>query len=1024
MAMTALHPTVSSSDIHLDSPHSYTNSGSTLLPDPSASPSPSISHAPLPGTSEGDMQAGAPELVEEVPEGESGEMGDQIILDSQPEVDVEDLTGEMEYENLRYRTERERKRVKVYELRDESWFDRGTGICRGMINADGHAVILVEAESPQVQGNEDEPGGFLTKDILLNSNVERDDIYGKQQDTLIVWTDPESKLDIALSFQDADGCEDTWQFICEVQKHLISVEDETQMPSSSSPIGGSPMMVANAHMVNAEHKLPWQPPTLANIREQEFCIRAQAKSAMGRERAMEHILNEDYIKQLINVLEQAEDLESLDDLHALCSLMQTILLFNDNGIFEYILQDDVFLGVIGMLEYDPEFPELKATYRQYFRENARFREVVPIPDPIIRNKVHQTYRLLFLKDVVLARVLDDSAFNILNGFIFFNQVDIINYIQQSDGFLTQLFEAFRDPLLPPPPKDTPPEPLDDKKRDTVMFLHQLVMMGKSIQLPPRLQLYRTLVDRGLLRVIEWSFRRPEAKILHAGAEMLTLVVEHDASSIRGYVFKEQEQKERTLVKEIIELLHKTTNVGLMGQMADTLKTMLEVPPDNESFMAKKEGPLAEQFMAHFYETWATYLFKPLLDIPDYKTEQPTTKLTREYTSLLQNLVELLSYCLLNHPHKGSYFILSNPISKKVVALLYIRDKPLRHAALRFLKACLRTPNHFIHRHFVKNDLLGPLLMLLEEESLRDNMMSSACMEVVEQIRKDNLKTIINYLFENYTPRLEALSRRPLMRGIMMGIRSRWEMNNEPTPSMPLVAATSATSIGGEDSWVNEEKKEDDYFNGSDDETDTTVVDDTEDGIGEEEGEEGVVPAKRKRLRSGGGPKKRAQRTGSALGLDYDDNSDPESPASTPQHIEHSSSSTPVLTTTTSLLERTVSRAQTVAEKEKNASELEEDLGDVQAKMREKRRREEEEEEEGGFAGLLVGAKPQPVATVAASAASGGGAIGAGKGEEGKDDERDTAVQSEVPTMGEGKKGLKDMGKKIRLNFGLGKKFSK
>lgn len=71
--------------------------------------------------------------------------------------------------------------IQVYELRDESWFDRGTGICRGMINADGHAVILVEAESPQVQENEDEPGGFLTKDILLNSNVERDDIYGKQQ---------------------------------------------------------------------------------------------------------------------------------------------------------------------------------------------------------------------------------------------------------------------------------------------------------------------------------------------------------------------------------------------------------------------------------------------------------------------------------------------------------------------------------------------------------------------------------------------------------------------------------------------------------------------------------------------------------------------------------------------------------------------------------------------------------------------------------------------------------------------------
>lgn len=58
------------------------------------------------------MQTEAPELIEEITEGGSEE-GDQIILDSQPEIDVEDLTGEMEYENLRYRTERERKRVKV-----------------------------------------------------------------------------------------------------------------------------------------------------------------------------------------------------------------------------------------------------------------------------------------------------------------------------------------------------------------------------------------------------------------------------------------------------------------------------------------------------------------------------------------------------------------------------------------------------------------------------------------------------------------------------------------------------------------------------------------------------------------------------------------------------------------------------------------------------------------------------------------------------------------------------------------------
>ena len=33
---------------------------------------------------------------------------------------------------------------------------------------------------------------------------------------------------------------------------------------------------------------------------------------------------QDYIKQLCSIFEQAEDLESLEDLHCLCGLMQTI----------------------------------------------------------------------------------------------------------------------------------------------------------------------------------------------------------------------------------------------------------------------------------------------------------------------------------------------------------------------------------------------------------------------------------------------------------------------------------------------------------------------------------------------------------------------------------------------------------------------------------------------------------------------------------------------------------------------------
>ncbi|KAK8844620.1 hypothetical protein IAR55_006467 [Kwoniella newhampshirensis] len=914
---------------------------------------------------------------------------------------------EMMMQDIESGPNQEGKRVKVYELRESSWFDRGTGFCKGIYD-DGQdlALLIVESEDTSGEGGKaEEPGGFLKEDLLLSSRVERDDIYGKQQETLIVWTEPASGMDIALSFQDAEGCDDIWQFICEVQKHLNNMpsEADAQIPSSSSPISASPMLGVGPSMAVADSRVSWQVPTLANIKEQEMWLRMQAKSPIGRERAVEHIINEDYIKHLISVLEQAEDLESLEDLHALCSLMQTILLFNDNGIFEYILQDDIFMGVIGMLEYDPEFPNLKASYRQFFQETARFRQVVEIKDNNIRNKIHQTYRLLYLKDVVLARVLDDPTFNILNGFVFFNQVDIINHIQQNDSFLTQLFEGFRD--LNPDNTVTADEPLDEKKRDVVMFLHQLMIMGKGVQLPGRLTLYRNLVDRGLLFVCEWAFRRTEAQLLHAGAEILTLAVEHDANVVRLHVFKEDEMKRKTLVMEIIGLLHTTKNMGLMSQMCDTLKTLLETPPETEAFLQRKEGPLSDSFGTYFYENCALHLFKPLLDAPDIKAEIAKgnpAKLPRERGALLQNLVELLSFCVINHAHRASYFILANPISKKVAGLLYVKDKPLRHAALRFVRACLKTPNHFIHRHYVKNNLLLPVLELLEDESTRDNMMSSACMEVLDLIRKDNLKAIINYLFENYRDRLERLGERPFLRAFVLGLRSRWEMNNEPPPPPPAIEAESSKA------WTrNAEAEEEEYFNGSDDEEIGPKPPTTSPTVSLSPTAE-KVPAKRKRMFThGGGPKKRSTRAGpaspvtgnatagtsgsagggGALGLDYDDGSDSDSsgggasPRIKPDHLEQQppTSIEPLPAQTT--------------------EELEEDLGDVTMRMRAKRQREEEEDE--GFAGLLVG-----------------------KGAGGEKQEKETQTQTQPAATAEGKKQgtpVKDIGKKIRLNFGLGKK---
>ena len=51
---------------------------------------------------------------------------------------------------------------------------------------------------------------------------------------------------------------------------------------------------------------------------------------------------------------------------------------------------------MGALEYDPELPQ-RQRHREFLQQNVVFKEVVPISDPAVRAKIHQTYRMGYLK---------------------------------------------------------------------------------------------------------------------------------------------------------------------------------------------------------------------------------------------------------------------------------------------------------------------------------------------------------------------------------------------------------------------------------------------------------------------------------------------------------------------------------------------------------------------------------------------------------------------------------------------------
>src|SRR5690606_34151880 len=106
---------------------------------------------------------------------------------------------------------------------------------------------------------------------------------------------------------------------------------------------------------------------------------------------------------------------------------------------------------------------------QWLNGEGRFREVVPFEDEQVRQKIRQTYRLQYLKDVVLARIIDDPTYTVLGSLIFFNQVEIMQHVRDNSAFLNELFGIFKTPNQEA-----------KRKKDAVLFIQECCAVAKNI----------------------------------------------------------------------------------------------------------------------------------------------------------------------------------------------------------------------------------------------------------------------------------------------------------------------------------------------------------------------------------------------------------------------------------------------------------------------------------------------------------------------------------------------------------------
>ncbi|KAJ2654849.1 Platinum sensitivity protein, partial [Coemansia sp. RSA 1200] len=148
----------------------------------------------------------------------------------------------------------------------------------------------------------------------------------------------------------------------------------------------------------ASEELVIPKPSMDKLTEISRIITEAGQSLLQRDKLVAFIIDNDYIGQLHELHEVCEDLGAIEALHVIYDIVKHIILLNSSSLFEHIIRDDTIVDLAAMLEYDPDHPVEPGTFRELLHNNARYKQIIPIKDPEMKDKIHQTFRLQCLKD--------------------------------------------------------------------------------------------------------------------------------------------------------------------------------------------------------------------------------------------------------------------------------------------------------------------------------------------------------------------------------------------------------------------------------------------------------------------------------------------------------------------------------------------------------------------------------------------------------------------------------------------------
>lgn len=148
-------------------------------------------------------------------------------------------------------------------------------------------------------------------------------------------------------------------------------------------------------------------------------------------------------------------------------------------------------------------------------------------------------------------------------------------------------------------------------------------------------------------------------------------------------------------------------------------------------------------------------------------------MTFQEVTLYSHLVDILTFFVRQHLFRTRNSIQSESLAPRVAQLLQVPQKHLKlgkctpiiakgnglpkSVALKFFRTLISLQDTFYQALMTHNNTFGLIIDIVCETMPRDNLLNSACLELFEFIKRENIKPFILHVVEKYREKLETIT---------------------------------------------------------------------------------------------------------------------------------------------------------------------------------------------------------------------------------------------------------------------------